>query len=162
MQIVEADPQGPAALALLREAAIEARALYPEDVDADTPWPTNPPTAPGGVFLLAVVAGQPSGCAALRAIDVQVAEVRRMFVTRAARRCGLARALLGALEEHARRLGYTTLRLETGERQAAAIALYQSHGYRPIAPYGPHVGDATSRCFEKRLGQTPSGVGVLN
>jgi GNAT superfamily N-acetyltransferase len=162
MQIVEADPQGADALALLREAAIEARALYPEGVDADTPWPTNPPTAPGGVFLLAVVARQPAGCAALRAIDAQAAEVRRMFVTQAARRGGLARALLGALEAHAQRLGYTTLRVETGERQAAAIALYRSHGYWPIAPYGPHVGDPTSRCFEKRLGQTPSGAGAPN
>jgi GNAT superfamily N-acetyltransferase len=105
---------------------------------------------------------RPSGRAALRAIDAQAAEVRRMFVTRAARRCGLARALLWALEEHARRLGCTTLRLETGERQAAAIALYRAHGYRPIAPYGPHVGDPTSRCFEKRLAQTPSAAGTLN
>jgi GNAT superfamily N-acetyltransferase len=62
----------------------------------------------------------PAAWAALRAFGTRTAEVRRMFVTRAARRCGLALALPWALEDHARRLGCTTLRLETGERQAAA------------------------------------------
>jgi hypothetical protein len=34
-----------------------------------------------------------------------------------------------ALEQHARRFGYNDLRLETGERQVAATALYRSHGH---------------------------------
>lgn len=86
---VSSDPQGSDALLLLREAAIEARALYPEYFTAETPWPDNPPTPPGGVYLLAYSDGKPVGCGALRPIDGDCVEVRRMFVTAASRRRGL-------------------------------------------------------------------------
>jgi hypothetical protein len=46
-KIVSADPQGADALLLLGEAAIEARALYPEHFTPKTPWPGKPPTPPG-------------------------------------------------------------------------------------------------------------------
>jgi hypothetical protein len=49
------------------------------------------------------------------------AEVRRMFVTRAARR-GLAKAVLVGLEARAHRLGYAVLKLETGYKQTRARA----------------------------------------
>jgi GNAT superfamily N-acetyltransferase len=51
-------------------------------------------------------------------------------VVPAARRSGLARALLAALEEAARGIGYRIVRLNTGERQPHAQALYEASGYR--------------------------------
>ena len=48
---------------------------------------------------------------------------------------GLARVLLGALEDAARGLGYSRVRLDTGPRQPHARALYESTGYRPVEPY---------------------------
>jgi putative acetyltransferase len=80
-----------------------------------------------------------------------IAELRRMEVTPAARRCGISRRLLGELEETARSLWYTVIRLETGNRQAEAVGLYESVGYARIPPYGPYVGDERSVCFEKPL-----------
>jgi RimJ/RimL family protein N-acetyltransferase len=148
-RVIEADPQGADALALLREAAIEARALYPELAEAGAPWPTNVPSPRGGVYLVAYEGATPVACGALRPLGARVAEVRRMFVTRQARRRGLAKAILGALETHARTHGYAALKLETGHRQAPAIALYESQGFRRIPPFGAHAGDATSVCFEK-------------
>lgn len=149
-----ADPLDPAALALLHEAALEARALYPELIPADAPLPTNAPAQPRSVYLLAWRGRQAVACGALRPLEhgePTLGELRRMFVRASARRQGIARALLQRLEREALALGYGALRLETGYRQLAAIGLYVAQGYQPIAPYGPHVGDATSRCFEKSV-----------
>ena len=156
-EIVAADPQGEDALSLLREAAIEARALYPE-LARSSGWPGNPPTPAGGTYLVGYRAGSPVGCVALRPMGGAAAEVRRMFVTRTARRGGLARELMAALELRARQLGYAVLRLETGNRQQPAIALYEALGFMPIAPFGEHANDPTSLCFEKPV--TGVGLGV--
>ena len=52
----------------------------------------------------------------------------------------------------ARALGYSFVRLETGNLQAVAIGLYVSAGFEPIPRYGPFASDPRSVCFEKRLG----------
>ncbi len=44
-------------------------------------------------------------------------------------------------------MGFKRLRLDTGERQGPAIALYRSAGYRPIAPYN----DTADLWFERDL-----------
>lgn len=151
LRIRSVDPQGRDALALLHEAAAEVRALYPELFAPGTPGPTNPPTPARGVYLVAYRGKEPIACGALRPLDDSTAEVRRMFVRRSARRGGVARAVLAALEEAALELGYACLRLETGVRQESAMALYASEGFARCEAFGVHVGDPTSVCFEKRL-----------
>jgi GNAT superfamily N-acetyltransferase len=150
-EIRAVDPQGEDALALLREAAIDARALYPELHRPNAPWPTNPPNPPRGAYLVAYVDGQPTACGALRPVDADCAEVRRMYVLKQARRGGLASAMLRALEAEALARGFSLLRLETGMRQLPAIALYRAHGFVQIAPFGDYANDPTSVCFEKQL-----------
>lgn len=149
LHIVEVDPQDEDAMRLLREAAREARKLYPELFAADAPWPTNPPTPERGVYLVAYLDTNPVACGALRPIDEVTVEVRRMFVSAKARRKGLARTILRELEIRAARLGYTLMRLETGDRQLSAMALYEALGFRRIAPFGEYVDDPVSVCFEK-------------
>ena len=150
--IIEAvDPRHLQALALLGEAAIEARALYPELFAPASPLPTNPPLGEREVYLLAWREGVSVGCGALRRIDAANGEIRRMFVTRQARREGVARALLARLEADALALGYRRLVLETGIKQKPAMALYRAAGWRRIKPYGNFVGDASSVCFGKTL-----------
>lgn len=150
--ILEVDPQALDALSLLREAAIEARALYPELFEQDAPWPTNGPNPIGGVYLVAYRGRSPVGCGAFRPLEPGVAEVRRMFVTQAGRRCGVARQIQGELESRARGLGYTTLRLETGYKQIPAIKFYESEGFGRREPFGAYAGDPTSVCFQKDIG----------
>jgi putative acetyltransferase len=75
-----------------------------------------------------------------------------MYVLPERRRDGIARALLAALESQAQALCYRALKLETGHKQRPAMALYQSFGFRRIAPFGPYVDDPTSVCFEKDIG----------
>lgn len=151
LRIEAVDPQGEPALWLLREAAIDARALYPELHTPDAPWPTNPPATEGSVYLVGWRGDQPLACGALRPLEPGTAEVRRMYVHRDHRRQGLAREVLGRLVAEARRLGHHRLRLETGHNQAPAMALYEAVGFRRIPPFGEYARDPTSVCFELDL-----------
>ena len=71
-------------------------------------------------FFLARSGGTAVGCGGV-ALFADFAEVKRMYVRDAARRQGVAGALLARLEEEARGAGLSWLRLETGEQQVAAI-----------------------------------------
>jgi GNAT superfamily N-acetyltransferase len=106
---------------------------------------------PGGAFLLGWAEGEAVACGGIARYDEATAEIRRMYVTPAARGQGLSRRVLAALEEEARALGYSFVRLETGKLQIAAIGLYVSAGFEPIPRYGPFANDPRSVCFEKRL-----------
>ncbi len=149
--ICECDPLGPEALALLHEAAHEVRALYPELHDPHAPLPTNKPTPPKGAYFVALAGDRPVGMGAHRPLDDASTEVRRMFVTRAARGQGVARAILQCIEEHARSQGFQRLVLETGNRQLPAMRLYESSGFDRIPAFGEYSDDPTSVCYAKTL-----------
>jgi putative acetyltransferase len=151
LDIRAVDPFDPAALALLREAAIEARQVYFDMIPATAPWPTNVPVPARGVYLLAFKAGAAVGCGSLYPLDEKAAEIRRMYIAPQWRRSGIARALLVALETAAVGFGYEVLRLETGIRQPAALRLYEAAGFRRIAGFGQHGSDTMSVCYERRL-----------
>jgi GNAT superfamily N-acetyltransferase len=103
-------------------------------------------------FVLALDAdGTPLGCGSFRPLDTASIEVKRMFVATAARRRGIASAVLGELETWAREQGYTTVLLETGDRQNEAIALYERCGYARTEAFGPYVGLPVSVCMRKAL-----------
>lgn len=148
LSIRAVDSRGDDALALLREAALDARALYPELFRPDAPMPTNSPVPERGLYVVAYDGAQPLACGAIWPYEREVAEVRRMYVHRDHRRRGLARAVLAHLIEAARQFGYRRLVLETGNRQTAAIRLYESAGFERIAAFGKYVDDPTSVCYE--------------
>ena len=77
-------------------------------------------------------------------------EVKRMYVRRAFRRTGLARQLLAHVEEDARAAGATFIVLETGPKQAGAVALYRSAGYAPVPDFG-HYLHLGAHAFGKRV-----------
>jgi GNAT superfamily N-acetyltransferase len=155
----EVDPQGQDAISLLRKAAIEARALYPELHGSNDSWPTNGPTPPRGIYLVAYRDGCAVGMGAHRPIDEAASEVRRMFVVKEERRAGVAQSILRAIEAHASAQGFRCLRLETGNRQEPAIRLYEQFGFHRIPAFGSYVDDPTSVCFEKALnGYATSGA----
>ena len=149
LRISEVDPLGAEALRLLREAGVEGRGLYPEDRAIGVPWPTNSPTPQRGSYVLAYLSGLPVGSGSLLQCDEHIAEVRRLFVLPAARRQGIGRALLRHLERDASRFSYKLMRLETGNRQTAAMALYESCGFTRIPPFGPYLNSRFSVCYEK-------------
>lgn len=95
---------------------------------------------------------QAVGCGAIRALDEEAMEVKRMFVLPEFRGKGIAGAVLQELEGWTRELGFTRCVLETGKKQPEAIGLYQKSGYRIIPNYGQYAGVENSVCMEKWVG----------
>src|SRR5215469_11444176 len=89
-------------------------------------------TPPAGLLLVATLHGEPVGCGALKFHDAAPAEIKRMWVTPAARGLGLGRRLLTELEARAAARGVRTLRLETNRTLGEAIGLYRAAGYREV------------------------------
>lgn len=98
---------------------------------------------PHGVFLVGYRDGAAVCGGGIKRLPDGACEIKRMYVVPAARRSGLARALLHALEDAARGLGYEVARLDTGPRQPHARSLYEAEGYvevgnfndNPVATY---------------------------
>jgi len=124
---------------------------YPEE--GATHFRLDPDEVAGdrGAFLVAVADGTPIGCGAIRRLDARTAELKRMFVVPAMRGRGVGRAVLTALAAEGRRLGVERLVLETGERQKAAMALYDRAGFVRIPAFGEYVDSPLSVCMAMRL-----------
>jgi putative acetyltransferase len=144
------DPRQPDVIALLQQGDDFALALYPAESYYGLDLAAL--EQPGIAFHVAREDGVAVGTAALVDRGDGSAEIKRMFVTDAARGLGVGRALLEAVEAHARSRDITVVQLETGVPQAAAIALYERAGYRHIPRFGRYVDDPTSVCMEKLLG----------
>lgn len=146
----------PAVEGLIQQLLVDLDERYgaQEDDDASgwiaevTPAKVVPPD---GVFLVAHVDGEPIGCGGVKRFDAITAEVKRMYTAPRGRRQGVARSILEQLEDEARALGYTKIRLETGTAQPEAMRLYESMDYAAIPSYGRYSADPRSRCFEKPL-----------
>lgn len=123
---------------LLAAYAAEIAAMY-DGADLSAPeMPSAGPAdfaPPHGTFLIGYEDGTAICCGALKRLSDGIGEIKRMYVVPAARRRGLARVLLHALEGAARERGYEVLRMDTGPRHQHAVDFYEAEGYRPIADY---------------------------
>jgi len=91
---------------------------------------------PDGRLLLAQGNGKTAGCVALRKIETDICEMRRLYVRPGYRGTGLGKKLVEELIVEARKIGYTRMRLDTvGESMKDAVALYRRLGFKDIAPY---------------------------
>lgn len=120
---------------------------------SDDHEPGPPPTAADvDVFLVAVGDGDEAvACGALRGLDADSAEIKRMYVVPELRGSGVAAGVLRALESAAAERGWRTVRLETGTEQPDAQRFYRREGYREIPLFGSYVGSTLSVCFEREL-----------
>lgn len=92
-------------------------------------------TPPNGQLLLARYGDKAAGCVALRRIDTQVCEMKRMFLYPQYHSKGIGRVLGEAIIRDARAAGYSIMRLDTSWRQLEAQTLYSKLGFRRINPY---------------------------
>lgn len=93
----------------------------------------------------------PVACGAFKEYDIHSIEIKRMFVQNEHRRQGLAKLIIGKLEEIAKEKGYRYALLETGIKQDEAISLYKNIGYNVINNYEPYIGNVNSVCMRKVL-----------
>jgi len=107
-------------------------------------------------LLIAGEGGLPVGCAALRPLEGNACELKRLYVRPAARGTGLGRRLLEEALTAARGDGYGALRLDTLPQMRDAIRLYRALGFREIPPYGNNPAEAI--CFERDLGSNTAVV----
>jgi DNA-binding MarR family transcriptional regulator/GNAT superfamily N-acetyltransferase len=106
-------------------------------------------TPPAGLLLLARIRGRAVGCGALKLHKAAPAELKRMWVARAARGLGLGRRLLVELERRAQAAGATVLHLETNRSLTEAIRLYRTSGYVEVPPFNKEP--YAHHWFEKRV-----------
>ena len=147
MVVARADPDSLDARLLLGEldAALEA---LTGDSGASS-FSMDGGRGPRAIFLLARGAdGMLLGCGALRPLDGDIGEIKRMYARPGS---GAGAQLLAALEAHARALGYRELRLSTRRVNARAVEFYRRHGYSELAGWGKYLGRAESICFGRPL-----------
>jgi putative acetyltransferase len=141
-----------ASRALIHALDAELSGIYPEPGSTHFNLDPDEVTPGRGVFLMVCCDGNPVGCGALRLLDPETAELKRMYVAPGLRGKGLGRKLVAALEAEGRALGVRRLVLETGVRQSAALALYRASGFHPIPLYGEYcLSPNTSICLGKEI-----------
>jgi len=86
---------------------------------------------PRGRLLIA----EGAGCVALRPIDEETCEMKRLYLRPEHRGSGLGRRLVMAIIEEARSIGYRRIRLDTMPKMDSAQKLYASIGFRDIEAY---------------------------
>jgi GNAT superfamily N-acetyltransferase len=152
LRITREPPDSTRAAALLERYYAELEARFPDGFDAGDAATVSPSqlTPPNGMLLLAHRGRRPVGCGAIRRLDADTAEIKRMWVDPAARGLGVGRGLLAALERAAVELGCATVRLDTAASLTEALALYRSAGYLDIAAYNDNR--YAAHWLEKRVG----------
>jgi len=90
---------------------------------------------PAGHLLIAFEESHPIGCVALRAIDPETAELKRLYVRPEGRGRGAGRKLAISAIKFARTAGYRRIRLDTLPSMNEAAALYESLGFVDIPAY---------------------------
>ena len=90
---------------------------------------------PDGRLLLALDGAQVAGCVALRKIDTETCEMKRLYVRPTFRGTGSGKSLALAIIDEAWRIGYARMRLDTLPSMRQAITLYRSLGFKPTEAY---------------------------
>ena len=90
---------------------------------------------PSGRLVLAFEDGKLAGCVALRKIDNDICEMKRLYMRPEFRARGIGRRLATKIIEEAPEIGYLTMRLDTAPSMKEAISLYRSLGFKEIEQY---------------------------
>ena len=149
--IARVDPRLAEITALVYELDRYMQGLYPAEsnhlVDVETL------ARPDVHFFAVTVDGAARGCGAimLRAEDGGYAEVKRIFVSPAARGLGLGRKIIAHLEATTRAAGMRMMRLETGPYQPEALALFAASGFVTREHFGDYPTDDPLSIFMEKV-----------
>ncbi len=96
---------------------------------------------PDGRLFLIYKKNLSAGCIALRKIDAETCEMKRLYVREQFRGLSLGKMLIEKLFKEAQVIGYEKMRLDTlPDKMPSAVKLYKSYGFCEIPPYydNPH------------------------
>jgi putative acetyltransferase len=99
---------------------------------------------PDGQLLLAWQSEQVVGCVALRKIDADICEMKRLYVRPAARGEQRGQRLVAAIVQEARRAGYSEIRLDVLPEFVAAKRIYDQFGFEAAEPVSFNPVEGTS------------------
>lgn len=91
--------------------------------------------SPGGCLLIAVNGDAVIGCVAVRPLEDDVCEMKRLYVRPEYRGCGAGRMLVRRIIDEAIAVGYLRMRLDTLDTLTEAMTLYESFGFKKTSPY---------------------------
>ena len=144
-------PTDPRAQHLMNEQQRELRRVYNDEDSRTEPFDPQVLSGEGSLLLTTQENGELVACGALKKLDADTAEIKRMYTVPGARGRGLGREILFALIDAGRQAGYARLVLETGNQQPEAVHLYERAGFRRIPNYGYYANMEDSLCFELPL-----------
>lgn len=148
MRIVETHPNASEATLLLNELSEELESITGNS--GKSSFNENDVYVPRSLFVVAYSDNdEPIGCGAIRPISEDIAEVKRVFARVKGRNVGTE--VLNYLETQAKKMGYSTLWLETRLINKRAVVFYENRGYHRIPNYGKYENRTEAICFEKNL-----------
>lgn len=108
---------------------------------------------PDGFIRLSMKGDVPVGCGMVHRLSGGDAEIKRVYVTDAARGTGTGHALMSSLIEGCRALGFARILMDTSKPLTSAQRLYRSMGFDPRGPYQdvPPMAEGHLLFFEMRL-----------
>lgn len=106
--------------------------------------------APQGGIILCKKENEYIGCIAIRRIDNDTAELKRMFVKTGYQKMGVGYSLLKDALKLAKKYHYKKIRLDTLNNMTPAINLYKQNGFYEIPAYYFNP-EKTAVYFEKIL-----------
>lgn len=148
MIIEQTDPRAPQAIALLHASHALMEKLFPPEDNCYLS--ITDLCAPNIRFFTAREGGTLLGCGALKNLQAY-GELKSMFTAPSARGKGAASAILVRIEQDARALNLSALKLETGDLLHNAHKLYAKHGFTLCGPFGDYAANKTSLFMEKPL-----------
>jgi len=90
---------------------------------------------PEGCIYLCRIDDTIAGCTALRKIEENICELKRMYVKPKFRRKGMGKVMAQEIIRRAKKIGYKKMRLDTLKTMKTALNIYKSLGFKEILPY---------------------------
>ena len=90
---------------------------------------------PEGIYYVLQVQGKIGGMGALRKLNIDVGEVKRMYIKPEYRKKGYGKAMLTQLLKKAKEFGFSIVRLDTGKFMDAAQFVYRLAGFQERDKY---------------------------
>ena len=125
---------GADAMQLMDELTAELAKLY-NVADGSAGFVPSDVEGPRAAFVIARIDGVAVGCGAIRPLDADTVEVKRVYTRAAYRRLGVGLAIMQELERLSAAFNYRAIKLQTGPLQPEAAQLYTNMGYYRIPIY---------------------------